>query len=446
MKLLLTAISGDREGETITLSDMECVTFGRTQVCDLAFENDFHMSSRHFKVANLGDYGEVTDLGSTNGTWLNTNKITSERLREGDRIRAGTTILTVEFIQSPAVKSAPDPFQDSEPQPIPHMQALDEVPPQPVDTGNTPTPRIPLSDSHNSPVQPSSNVPLQPLPQPNQAGRSEERLTPFGDSIDFGAEPSPQHSDSHESSPLDALQPGPASNSHSSFGATNSRAPDNPFGDSSFNMQLPADLRSGGTAQPESNVFQVLQRHTSSESADGFSVILDTLSRKWSIQLILHFQKVRNSPPKLPGSRTLFNWLPPDAQGYSPIQVGWHEVSQAPNVASLLPRLCKADGCIALLGKSATEVSVQIDNMQTTGVEGFSEPNGFLPLYWPSSLATMLDCRGVELCKDLFQDKVSGVLMCSPWSRNCVVSAANSELSQDLLATDFNVTNNMIGR
>jgi hypothetical protein len=49
----------------------------------------------HFQVAHNSWY--VSDLGSTNGTWLNARRVAApQRLRKGDKIRIGQTIVIVE--------------------------------------------------------------------------------------------------------------------------------------------------------------------------------------------------------------------------------------------------------------------------------------------------------------------------------------------------------------
>ena len=55
------------------------------------------MSRVHFKVVtdSVGCY--VEDLESSNGTFLNGEKVISERLKHGDRIRAGRTTFMVQI-------------------------------------------------------------------------------------------------------------------------------------------------------------------------------------------------------------------------------------------------------------------------------------------------------------------------------------------------------------
>ena len=114
LKLLLIAISGSREGESFQVEPGETCSFGRTQKADIAFETDGHMSGVHFEIHNSGDFAEVRDRGSTNGTWLNNTRVAQDKLRDGDRVRAGTTILTVEYVGTHVGSGTAIPLDDSE--------------------------------------------------------------------------------------------------------------------------------------------------------------------------------------------------------------------------------------------------------------------------------------------------------------------------------------------
>lgn len=68
---------------------------GRAPTCDLQVD-DRLASRRHAKLM-AGDVLEVVDLGATNVTLVNGTPATSpRRLRTGDRVRVGDTVLTVE--------------------------------------------------------------------------------------------------------------------------------------------------------------------------------------------------------------------------------------------------------------------------------------------------------------------------------------------------------------
>ncbi len=413
MKLLLTAITGSREGKTFTVEDNQCITFGRTSAATWSFEDDGHMSSIHFEVENLGHRAEIRDRGSTNGTWLNNEKIAKEPLREGDRIRAGKTILTVEFckelVPAEIVSGSEELERTVEPTPVVEFIPPVEVKFSPI-IAPISRPAFPLG----SPIAEQAVKPDHPV-RPRSSN-------PFDfDSVDFEKMNTPN-----------SVLPPPTEEPISPFLDRNRRS-HSPISDSSFSFPN----------QQHGAHHELLARRTTMEAADGLAIILDSLALKWSIQLIIHFQKIRIAPPRESNSEPLFK----SAAAYAPVvpvRVTWN-AANSDVVIPLMPRLCRADGCIAFLGQSATEVVSQLELMSSIGVEGFSEPNGFLPFFWPSSLMSLIDARGVKVCEDLFAERIAGVIMCSPWSRNKIVAIADDPLSEDLEAAEFQVTHRIIG-
>jgi hypothetical protein len=86
--------TGSLAGRRITV-DKE-VTLGREDT-DLVFEDDGEVSRRHAALRPAGGRVEIEDLGSTNGTFVNDNRITGPTaLSSGDKVRIGQTTLEVE--------------------------------------------------------------------------------------------------------------------------------------------------------------------------------------------------------------------------------------------------------------------------------------------------------------------------------------------------------------
>ncbi|MGA5463433.1 FHA domain-containing protein [Mycobacterium sp. NPDC050041] len=70
------------------------VTLGKSSTNVVALEHDETVSRLHAVLENLGFAWSIRDLGSRNGTHLNGEKITAERvLRSGDEVRIGKTKL-----------------------------------------------------------------------------------------------------------------------------------------------------------------------------------------------------------------------------------------------------------------------------------------------------------------------------------------------------------------
>lgn len=85
----------ERAGETLTVADGE-LTVGRAAGCALALADDTYVSQVHARLYRQQGATMVEDLGSTNGTWVNGERITAPtRLRRGDRVQIGRTVLEV---------------------------------------------------------------------------------------------------------------------------------------------------------------------------------------------------------------------------------------------------------------------------------------------------------------------------------------------------------------
>ena len=71
------------------------VTLGRDETADLQLP-DKTISRRHAALRLEGETAVVTDLGSSNGTFVNGTRIDDPtRLREGDSLQMGATVLEV---------------------------------------------------------------------------------------------------------------------------------------------------------------------------------------------------------------------------------------------------------------------------------------------------------------------------------------------------------------
>src|SRR5687768_12275272 len=68
------------------------VVIGRSSELDMVLVEDM-VSRKHAKISVSGGKITIEDLGSTNGTFVNGEKVKQARLKEGDRILIGTSIL-----------------------------------------------------------------------------------------------------------------------------------------------------------------------------------------------------------------------------------------------------------------------------------------------------------------------------------------------------------------
>ncbi|HUY30375.1 MAG TPA: FHA domain-containing protein [Acidimicrobiales bacterium] len=72
------------------------ITLGRSPGCAVSLEGDTFASSVHARVFRRDGETWLEDLGSTNGTFVNGERVaTPVRLRRGDRLKVGHTLLEV---------------------------------------------------------------------------------------------------------------------------------------------------------------------------------------------------------------------------------------------------------------------------------------------------------------------------------------------------------------
>jgi hypothetical protein len=85
---------GLRTGRTIDIGTSTVA--GRDGDSTIRLRDDEFASSRHARIEPRSDGVWVEDLGSTNGTFVNGERITAERLKPGDVVRIGQTELRLE--------------------------------------------------------------------------------------------------------------------------------------------------------------------------------------------------------------------------------------------------------------------------------------------------------------------------------------------------------------
>ncbi len=85
-------ISGKYQGGEIPLPDEGELTIGRANDLDLVLVEDM-VSRKHAKLVAQHGILSITDLGSTNGTFVNGEKVRRTDIKKSDRILIGTSIL-----------------------------------------------------------------------------------------------------------------------------------------------------------------------------------------------------------------------------------------------------------------------------------------------------------------------------------------------------------------
>ena len=90
----LRFISGKYQGGEFPLPDSGEIVIGRSSELDMVLVEDM-VSRRHAKITVTSGQIFLQDLGSTNGSFVNGEKIKRAKLDEGDRILIGTSIIKV---------------------------------------------------------------------------------------------------------------------------------------------------------------------------------------------------------------------------------------------------------------------------------------------------------------------------------------------------------------
>ena len=89
---VLRFISGKYQGGEFPVVPDKQILIGRSSDLDMVLVEDM-VSRKHARIAMQADQIWIEDLGSTNGTFVNGEKIKRARLKEGDRVLIGTSIL-----------------------------------------------------------------------------------------------------------------------------------------------------------------------------------------------------------------------------------------------------------------------------------------------------------------------------------------------------------------
>jgi hypothetical protein len=411
VELRLTAITGAYEGTVIVVPPGDCVSFGRTNASQRSFPQDTHMSSQHFEVENFGDRAEVRDRGSTNGTWLNSHRIVKEPLKSGDQLRAGITVFAIDFEYPPSseIPSEAGAAQSAQVE----DDAFKHPHPLSPDSAADARPEIPGSPPLSSPV-------ITPLG--GSSGRPSGRLNPFTDSIEI---PSPLPNVKPFEGQSNASETGPVPEE-----GQQARAHISPFSDSIFVQpsQTPVENSGISGAPKPSDVFSFFKKRLDCSEEDGWVGTVDSLSRFYSVQVVLHPLKIRQSiPVDCESILRLWNYLG-DAAEIGPIALSWADFKN--HFQPFISRLTRADGLMVFLGDSRERLAECLQNLSRANVPGFSEADGLFTCFWPSSLMTILVVKGKLACSEVFNATVAAVLMPSPSESRIILAAGDSRFSQ----------------
>lgn len=93
----LRFISGKYQGGEFPLRPNREIIIGRSSDLDMVLVEDM-VSRKHAKITTDDNVVTIQDLGSTNGTFVNGEKVRKADLKDGDRILIGTSIIKIVYV------------------------------------------------------------------------------------------------------------------------------------------------------------------------------------------------------------------------------------------------------------------------------------------------------------------------------------------------------------
>src|SRR5882762_9999960 len=101
MQVVLRVLAGPYQGRHFAFSQHDTFLIGRSHDAHLCLPDDRFFSRNHCLLEISPPRCFLRDLGSTNGTFVNSQRVQEAFLRNGDRIQAGESVLLVEVAVVP---------------------------------------------------------------------------------------------------------------------------------------------------------------------------------------------------------------------------------------------------------------------------------------------------------------------------------------------------------
>lgn len=112
MQVNLKVTSGPYKGRIFSFTQHDSFLIGRSPDAHLCLLDDRFFSRNHCLLEMNPPHSHLRDLGSTNGTFLNGQRVKEAFLKNGDRIQCGETVLVVE-VTTTDVNDPSETTQDS---------------------------------------------------------------------------------------------------------------------------------------------------------------------------------------------------------------------------------------------------------------------------------------------------------------------------------------------
>lgn len=157
MRAILEVVEGPLVGRRIEIQPGQTIAFGRTTKSDIPIPGDGYMSGKHFQVESADDGFLVRDLGSSNGTFVNGNRVSDLPLQSLDLIAAGSSKFRLHIEE--AITDFSKTSTIPSPQPFEYTIQQSHVPlPPPI----PPPPPLPMAGAPAPPPLPTPAHPVDP--------------------------------------------------------------------------------------------------------------------------------------------------------------------------------------------------------------------------------------------------------------------------------------------
>jgi serine/threonine-protein kinase len=183
MRVLIAVVAGPHQGQVFTFTGHDTFLVGRSRHAHFRLpEKDEYFSRLHFLIEVNPPRCRLMDMKSTNGTYVNGQRVITADLADGDLIQGGQTVLRVSLegtASEPIARQAPTTFPPGVPLPeaIPPRQAqpctvLHEIRTSPEScpvcaaVAGKPLPAANLPGQGSWPLCPVCRIQIDSQPQP----------------------------------------------------------------------------------------------------------------------------------------------------------------------------------------------------------------------------------------------------------------------------------------
>src|SRR5829696_7111932 len=112
MQVNLKVTAGPYKGRIFSFTQHDSFLIGRSRDAHLYLPDDRYFSRNHCLLEINPPRSFLRDLNSTNGTFLNGQRVANAFLNDGDRIQCGETVLVVEVMANDSAAELSETTQD----------------------------------------------------------------------------------------------------------------------------------------------------------------------------------------------------------------------------------------------------------------------------------------------------------------------------------------------